>query len=805
MNRRERIVIVGAGLCGLRAAERLRELGFEGDVIIIGDEASPPYHRPALSKQLLMGAMRPDDLLLPAYQNVHAKWRLNTPVQYLLPRSRTLRLPGEEELKYDGLIIATGVEARRANEVPYEDPRVHVLRTLPDALDLERSLSENRGPVAVIGGGFTGCEIASSLRHMGRDVTLIQRGKTLLGNVLGQDLGEWLTKLHTDHGVDLALGNRVKRWAPREDGIALQLTDGSTMLVGCVLLATGTVPSTAWLRGSGLPLDNGVVCEATCHVVGAEDVVAAGDVAQWPNIRFDTVPRRIEHWLNAIEMGRAAAENLLAGRAAATPFTPMPRFWTEQHGVRIQAAGVPKLGPDIVALGSPTDGTGTVVGYAKEGRLMGVVGVDCPKSVLSWTDSVVRQNPVPGEKVEPVPAAERPAPLERPTPAAASMRRAAPVNREAISTGTRRPVSPSTKTRVRGFAAKTDGKKGRHSLPPKEPRRSQQTGYSEPVEPAAAASSPEMAPVAPPDQRLAQAHGGMVDADGRYVDATGRIGRIDAGGELVADGPNRHPNPPMGPGDSHARMQPAQLRGGPAASSTRMRPAPSGRVMPGGRPGPEDSYDRIPAVPPINDRLRSHGGGPGPGSSGQMRPVDPPWMGSEDSYDGMPPVNRDGRGPVDSSGRMRPPPSRPGPADSYRAMPSGYPGPADSFTRLPEVDQWAAVQNYGPVDTSERLPVVDRYPGDTPRLDLQPWQDMHAADSYGRPGPADSYDRPPSSRSGHVRPLSRGPEDSYDRIPPALRQYGPEDSYDQFPPVRRGAMSPLDSDPRLYPVQRRRH
>ena len=102
-----------------------------------------------------------------------------------------------------------------------------------------------------------------------------------------------------------------------------------------------------------------MVCEATSHVVGAEDVVAAGDVAQWPNIRFDNVPRRIEHWLNAIEMGRAAAENLLAGRAAAEPFTPMPRFWTEQYGVRIQAAGVPKLGKDIVSLGSPSDGTGT--------------------------------------------------------------------------------------------------------------------------------------------------------------------------------------------------------------------------------------------------------------------------------------------------------------------------------------------------------------------------------------------------------------------------------------------------------------
>ncbi len=841
----ERIVVVGAGLCGLRAAERLRELGFEGDVVIVGAESSPPYHRPALSKQLLTGTMRPADLMLPAYQNVNAKWRLDTPVQYLLPRSRTLRLPGDEELKYDGLIIATGVEARRQNDVPYEDPRILVMRTLPDALALERTISENRGPIAVVGGGFTGCEIASSLRHMGREVTLIGRSPNLLGNVLGPDLGEWLTKTHRDHGVDLALGNSIKKWQPREDGIALHLSDGSTMLAACVLLATGTVPSTAWLRGSGLPLDNGVVCDATTHVVGADDIVAAGDVAQWPNIRFDNVPRRIEHWLNAIEMGRAAAESLLAGRAAAKPFTPMPRFWTEQYGVRIQAAGVPKLGPDIVALGSPTDGTGTIYGYAKEGRLMGVVGVDCPASVLSWTDSVARQNPVPGEKQpEPVVAAAR-------AKAQAGAQPQAAVRAQA---GARPKAAARSQSTTRGFAAAAERKKGRHSLPAKGTRREQpsrRVDWAEPVEPAAAsasASSARMQPAAGPGPD----RGGLVDPDGRLVEATGRIGRIDASGELVPAGAGA----PVGPGDSHARMQPAQADaravpmrgGGPAASSARMRPAAtSGRMVPGGRPGPEDSYDRLPAVPPINDRLRSSGGGGrGPAdSSGRMRPVDP-RMGPEDSYDRMPPVDRDGRGPADSNGRMRPVNGfRPGPEDSYGAMPpaGGYPaprpGPADSYSRMPPVGgpgyQPPAPgrpgpepgrpgpdgRRLGPADSYDRLPPVSRPAYDPPRLDVPGWDGgesggRHPSGAYGRPGPADSYGAMPPAHAGplgpvdsngRLRPVNRGPEDSYDRLPPARngRQLGPEDSYDQFPPVRRGPIGPVDSNGRLRPVQRRRH
>ena len=176
MSQAERIVVVGAGLAGLRAAERLRELGFTGELVMIGSEALPPYHRPALSKQLISGAMRPNDLMLPAYQEIGAKWRLGTTARWLSPHNRVLRLPGNEELSYDGLIIATGVEAVRPNNVPYHDARIMVMRTLPDALDLERAIAANRGPVAVVGGGFTGCEVASVCRDLDLPVTLAVRG-----------------------------------------------------------------------------------------------------------------------------------------------------------------------------------------------------------------------------------------------------------------------------------------------------------------------------------------------------------------------------------------------------------------------------------------------------------------------------------------------------------------------------------------------------------------------------------------------------------------------------------------------------
>jgi NADPH-dependent 2,4-dienoyl-CoA reductase/sulfur reductase-like enzyme len=597
MNRDERIVVVGAGLTGLRAAERLRELKFDGEVMLIGEERLPPYHRPALSKQLLMGTLRPSDLTLPAYEDINAKWRFGTQVRYLLPRNRTLQLPGGEEITYDGLIIATGVEARRPSDVPYHDPRVLVLRTMRDAMDLERVVGSTRGRVAIVGGGFTGCELAASLRHLRREVTLIGRSDNLLGNVLGPELGEWLTTLHRDHGVDLALGNSVQDWTPGPEGLTLRLTDGSTVLASCVLVAAGTVPTTGWLRGSGLPLDNGVVCDASCHVVGADDIVAAGDVAQWPNLRFDNEPRRVEHWLNAVEMGRAAAESLLAGRVAAEPFTPMPRFWTEQYGIRIQAAGMPKLGADVITLGTPDEGTGTVYGYSREGRLMGVVGLDCPSSVLAWTESVSRQNPAPRQRIT------------------------------AGSTPSQTPSVSSQKRRA-----------GRHTLPAKEKqtkretRREHDIGYvDEPAEPRRAISAPP-ATVGRP-KNVVDSFSRMLPVAVRPASSSGRRpqpsspqtgpdghpvipGRVPAVGDPsnMATGPNGFPvitgadfqagngtgrGYPTGGGNGRALLGPGTQpqNGGPGHPSGRFDvPAPNGRPEAGGR--------RERAVPPTRNGRR---------------------------------------------------------------------------------------------------------------------------------------------------------------------------------------------------------
>ncbi len=409
----ERIVIAGAGLAGLRAAERLRELNFDGEVVVVGAEPDIAYHRPALSKQLLTGAISRADTQLVNPLDVDVEWRLNTPVVKLSPGRQVVHLP-DEELTYDGLIIATGVEARRAPGAPHGHPRVVVVRTLADTIALQRALNTNPGTVAVVGDGFIGCEVASSLCEMGREVVLIGRSRALLTDVLGRDIGDWLTALHTARGVRLELGTTVRRWRPSPTQVGIEFTDGRAIDVACVVVAVGSVPAVSWLRGAKLPLDDGVLCGPTCHVVGSETIVAAGDVARWPNLRFDEAPQRVEHWLNAVEMSRAAAENLLTGSQGALPFSPVPRFWSEQHGVRIQVAGRPMLGSDTVLLESPVPGTRPITGFVHNGKLIGLVGLDSPAAVLHWTAELARQHPAPplgGTEITDVPAQ---APADRP-------------------------------------------------------------------------------------------------------------------------------------------------------------------------------------------------------------------------------------------------------------------------------------------------------------------------------------------------------------------------------------------------------
>ncbi|MFD0200540.1 MULTISPECIES: FAD-dependent oxidoreductase [Saccharothrix] len=394
MKNEERVVIAGGGLAGLRAGERLRELGFRGEIVIVGAERHLPYHRPALSKEAVNGELVASDLRLTISRELDAVWRLGTAATHLEPDRHVVGLPGGEELRYDGLIIATGVEPRHLAGAPRQDPRIHVLRTVDDAIAIKRAINSTQGLVVVVGGGLIGCEMAASVKTMGRDVAIVSRSSALLGSAVGKNIADTVTEAHRVRGVRMAMGVKIRHWVRQAGGVAIHLSDGQVFFAAVVVIAVGASPSVAWLRGSGLVLEDGVLCDPTCHVVGGSDIVAAGDVARWPNLRFGGQPRRVEHWLNAVEMGRAAAENLLAGREDSRPFTPVPRFWTEQYGMRIQGSGLPATGKDTTTLAGSQKDHRTITGFISDGRLVGMVGLDAPTAMIKLSTELWRQNRV---------------------------------------------------------------------------------------------------------------------------------------------------------------------------------------------------------------------------------------------------------------------------------------------------------------------------------------------------------------------------------------------------------------------------
>ncbi|MGW4113951.1 FAD-dependent oxidoreductase [Actinosynnema sp. NPDC004786] len=394
MKNEERVVIAGGGLAGLRAGERLRELGFRGEIVIVSAERHLPYHRPALSKEAVNGELIPSDLRLTISRELNAVWRLGTAATHLEPDRHVVGLPGGEELRYDGLIIATGVEPRHLAGAPRQDPRIHVLRTVDDAIAIKQAINSTQGLVVVVGGGLIGCEMAASVKTMGRDVAIVSRSSTLLGSAVGRTIADTVTEAHRSRGVRMAMGVKIRHWVRQAGGVAVHLSDGQVFFAAVVVIAVGASPSVAWLRGSGLVLEDGVLCDPTCHVVGGTDIVAAGDVARWPNLRFGGQPRRVEHWLNAVEMGRAAAENLLAGREDSRPFTPVPRFWTEQYGMRIQGSGLPAMGTDTTTLAGSRKDHRTITGFINDGRLVGMVGLDAPTAMIKLSTELWRQNRV---------------------------------------------------------------------------------------------------------------------------------------------------------------------------------------------------------------------------------------------------------------------------------------------------------------------------------------------------------------------------------------------------------------------------
>ncbi|QIG46090.1 FAD-dependent oxidoreductase [Nocardioides anomalus] len=388
------MAVVGAGLAGLRACERLRAAGHTGRIVVLGEEAHPPYNRPPLSKELLRGTLDRDKL--PFRQRAateDVEWRLGTRVGAVDLAGHTVALDDGTGLGWDGLVYATGVRARRL-ELDGAAWR-HTIRTLDDALRLAPSLAPGTR-VVVIGAGFIGCEVAATAVERGCEVTVVEPLGTPLERVVGAQVGREVQRRHEQHNVRFALGRTVRAVADAGEHLEVELDNGAGLAADVIVEAVGSVANTEPLDGQGLDLAHGVLCDDGLHPLRdgepVLDVVAVGDVARFPVRAYGDAPIRVEHWTMPTDMATHAASSLLAGLAGtqvdSTGFAPLPTFWSEQYGVRMQSFGLPHLGlEDVRVLDGDLAGE-AAVGYHRDGRLVGVVLLGMGKRMLEFRTAV---------------------------------------------------------------------------------------------------------------------------------------------------------------------------------------------------------------------------------------------------------------------------------------------------------------------------------------------------------------------------------------------------------------------------------
>ncbi|WP_159233653.1 NAD(P)/FAD-dependent oxidoreductase [Mycolicibacterium vanbaalenii] len=380
------IVIVGGGLAAARTAEQLRRSEYAGAITIVSDEEHLPYDRPPLSKEVLRSET--DDVTLkPAefYTEKDITVLLGNGARSLDTAAQTLTLADGSELGYDELIIATGLVPKRISSFP-DLEGIFVLRSMDESLALRRAAGEARRAV-VIGAGFIGCEVAASMRGLGVDVVLVEPQPAPLASVLGEQIGGLVTRLHQAEGVDVRCGVGVTEVSGEGRVQKVTLGDNTELDADLVVVGIGSRPATEWLDGSGIAVDNGVVCDDAGRA-SAPHVWAIGDVASWRDTVGGQV--RVEHWSNVADQARALVPALLGQDAPAA--VSVPYFWSDQYDVKIQCLGEPEATDTVHIV--EDDGRKFLAYYERDGAVVGVVGGGMPGKVMKARSKIAAGAPI---------------------------------------------------------------------------------------------------------------------------------------------------------------------------------------------------------------------------------------------------------------------------------------------------------------------------------------------------------------------------------------------------------------------------
>lgn len=379
-------MIVGGGLAAARTAEQLRRSDYSGAITIVSDEGHLPYDRPPLSKEVLRAET--EDVTLKSaefYAENDITILLGNGATSVDTAAKTLALADGSQLGYDELVIATGLVPKRIKSFP-DLPGIHVLRNFDESLALRKEAATASRAV-VVGAGFIGCEVAASLRKMGVDVVLVEPQPAPLASVLGQQIGDLVTRLHRAEGVDVRCGVGVSDVSGDDRVRKVTLSDGTELDADIVIVGIGSHPATEWLEGSGLEIDNGVVCDEAGRT-SAPHVWAIGDVASWRDDVGGQV--RVEHWSNVADQARVLVPSMLGQEPPAA--VSVPYFWSDQYDVKIQALGEPEATDTVHIV--EDDGRKFLAYYEREGVVVGVVGGGFPGKVMKVRAKIAAGAPI---------------------------------------------------------------------------------------------------------------------------------------------------------------------------------------------------------------------------------------------------------------------------------------------------------------------------------------------------------------------------------------------------------------------------
>jgi NADPH-dependent 2,4-dienoyl-CoA reductase/sulfur reductase-like enzyme len=384
------ICIVGASLSGVRTAEALREKGFDGGITLIGDEPHLPYDRPPLSKGYLAGKdtrARIDLRAAESYATDAIDVRLSTRVAGAILTAAAVTLStSSSPVEADALVIASGTRTRSA-PFPVDHRSVHEVRHVEDS-DRLRPLLVAGARVVVVGAGFIGAEVASTARSLGCSVTVVEAAPIPLSRQLGDQMGLACASLHERNGVTLLPGETVLGVTP--EGVALG--SGPILAADVVVIGIGVQPNTEWLDGSGLELRDGVCTDPTLRALtisgdSLDNVVAVGDVVRWKNPLFDE-EMRIEHWTHAAESAERAASTLLGARE---PYAPVPYFWSDQYGRKIQFVGRATGFEEVRVVQGSVEEDSWLALYRRDDRIIAALGVHKMRALMAARKAVLER------------------------------------------------------------------------------------------------------------------------------------------------------------------------------------------------------------------------------------------------------------------------------------------------------------------------------------------------------------------------------------------------------------------------------